>query len=297
MRSEHQAGSFEKDRGVRCPRSYRRLIVVVTLTLGFSGGLSIGAVERAAAGAWRTHTWNLAMGNDGTDVLWQEKRDIAAFMVSTNTPWVAAFTEMCRDQFDSLKATLDPLGYKVVGFWPWSGNATQCHGTKIGTAVFALAVEPADVELKTLKKHSLSPPTGQDFAMVCKVAVSIGFSYFACATHMAPSRATASAQAADAFSWWSTNWLAYKPIVGGDFNHRHPPESYYNSDGLQQFWFIGEEMHLITQKITHRRDDGTLEKIDFSFAAPRSMFGRGAVQDCTQLSNSDHRYCIGNFTV
>jgi hypothetical protein len=120
----------------RCLPLHLRFALVLTAAVAM---VVPASPARSDAGTWHTQTWNMAMGNDPTDVKWQEKKDIARFIVTSGTPWVASFQEMCRDQFDALKPELDSLGYHVVGFWPWSVNThPQCHGTKIGSAVFVL---------------------------------------------------------------------------------------------------------------------------------------------------------------
>jgi hypothetical protein len=133
--------------------------------------------------------------------------------------------------------------------------------------------------------------------MVCRLAQNVGFRYFGCSTHMMPSprdgSVSAEAQIEDGFDWWSTSqWSNYSLVLSGDFNHTDVNGS---SLGLQEFWFVAEEMHLSTQIQTHIQN-GNSEKIDFSFAG-RDRFGRGAVQGCTWQSNSDHKYCVGNFTI
>jgi hypothetical protein len=80
--------------------------------------------------------------------------------------------------------------------------------------------------------------------------------------------------------------------VSGDFNHT---DISGGSLGLQQWFFVAQEMSLPTQVQTHTQN-GVAEKIDFSFAG-RDRFGDGALGTCSWQSNSDHKYCIGNFTI
>ena len=203
---------------------------------------------------------------------------------------------MCRDQFDNVKPILIAMGYNVVGFLPWSLNdQTQCNNTKLGTAVFIQGTVISGYT--TLIKHSLQPvnSSGQDFAMVCRLAQNIGFRYFGCSTHMMPTprdgSVSAEAQILDSFSWWvNSSWSAYSTVFSGDLNHTYP-----TSTGAQQWAFVAHEMHLPTLIQTHIQS-GTSEKIDYSFAG-RGRFGSGTVQACTWLSNSDHKYCVGNFTI
>jgi hypothetical protein len=266
--------------------------VLVRVAMLFAGSAVVA--RPSSAGIWHTQQWNMAMGNDANNLHWQEKIDIDTYIATLEPPWIAAYQEICRDQYDAIKPWFVAHGYNGFGYWPWSnGTHPQCNGTKLGTAVFVLGVNiPGQT---TLIKHSLSPPDGQDFAMVCRTQQSLGFQYFGCAIHTKPS--VSEAQIENSFTWWlDSTWKNYHTVIAGDFHRTYP------TLGLNEWWYVAHEMHLPALTFTHYNNNTLqFEKIDYSFAG-KSKFGQGTPEECIWIpafSNrlSDHKFCVGNFTI